>query len=314
MKLKWSELQSPMLKAFHFYKLYKLSHFKPLVNSTYRRYRNTNPPRNPKTLAATQAFETLKQEWDAKAREACSPEKATPWGTSTRTGLRTGEIRKGISLMYQGKEGTEFGQDAPQSTEIQAIQYDVDPGQDIPARSRLSLVVHPECCGEALRKKLLFLLSVEYKTPIIQQWKVMSPTLGAQGPESAVIYLMVPLDQANTKALICTLSERLRGELEPLPKCPLGLIKLTDGIYGCDIPSREHEQTAFGALRADGSAGQLGAMIICKAAWVAAQWLYQSPGSDQRRRQVLAEGGSEEEFVRAKLAEVLDELGWELED
>jgi hypothetical protein len=48
-------------------------------------------------------------------------------------------------------------------------------------------------------------------------------------------------------------------------------IKVTDGIYGCDLPDENIEKQVFNNQASDSSAGWLMSMIICKAAWEAGE-------------------------------------------
>ena len=210
--------------------------------------------------------------------------------------------------MFERDEKTVYDVTAPPNTPIHAVQFNVNP--KLRTWSRLNLVVRPECTGLPLRTKLIP-LCFESRS-VISDWKVMSPTLATEGPESAVIYLGAPLQDEKVRHLITTLSTGLRDDLVSLQSCPWGHVELRSGIYGFDLLDREVERNVLGQV-SGGSAGNLMSAILCKAAWEAYDWLYRQADSVQRRAQ-LNNNAQREDFVRSKLDEVLSELGWELED
>jgi hypothetical protein len=302
MKLKWSIMKQPAIFALEFFEPKRMPTFMLGVYPLYDRYRRIVLPRNPAPGPATEAFNTSKDEWDAASRALCSPKKDTPWGSTVRRAPNAGNI----FLMYEEdnqEKSVVYGRSPPPNAPIHAVQHRVNP--NIIARSRLNLVVRPECCGHPLREKLTH-LCIGWG-PVIQQWKVMSPTLAVEGPESAVIYLGVTFDDAKVKGLICKLSDDLRRELTTLNQCPFGLIKVADGIYGCDIVDDEMGQAILGT-KSQGSAGNLISTILCKAAWETAEDIWHGKNA---RRTTEAE---EEKCLRTQLASVLNELKWELED
>jgi hypothetical protein len=303
MKLKWSIMKQPAFLALEFFEYERKPTFMDGVRPLYGRYRTGVLPRNPAPGPATEAFNASKDQWNAKARALCSPEKETPWGKSVRSRSTTQEIRSQISLMYEDDGKSVFGTAPPPGTTIDAVQCYVN--TKLTERSRLNLVVRPECCGHSLREKLTHLCLGW--GPLIQQWKVMNPTLGAEGTESAIIYLGEPFDDAKVKGLICQLSGDLRQELIALNQCPFGLIKLADGIYGCDIVGDEKEQCTLGR-KSQGSAGDLISTILCKAAWETAEDIWHGKNA----RKMTEE--EEERCLRTHLTGILQELGWELED
>ena len=318
MKLKWSEVRKPTMEALEFFEYERKPTFMAGVNGMYDRFRGTIPERVPEPGPATEAFNALKAGWDAAARKLCGPKERTLWGSRFLKPsheakakkpqpklLATETIRPPISLMY-GEDGkTVFRTEPPpHGTSIEAIQYDIN--LNLRERSRLNLVVRPECGGESLREKL-FLCGISYRA-VIKQWKVMSPTLGATGSESAVIYLGVPLDDAKVKGLVCELQSNLRAELLALNSCPFGLEKIVDGIYGCDLPGDDKEKPVFDKNTSDASAGRLMSMIICKAAWQTAEDIFHGPN---KRKTTEAE---EERLLKSQLARVLQDIGWELEN
>lgn len=104
--------------------------------------------------------------------------------------------------MFQQGGKTQYDKALPtKDTKIAAVGVKVEKGT---ARSRLNLVVRPECTGQPLFHKLLAVnLMLTHKSSsssgAIIDWKVMSPQLGTEGPESAVIYLSQPLADAKVQ-------------------------------------------------------------------------------------------------------------------
>jgi hypothetical protein len=88
------------------------------------------------------------------------------------------------------------------------------------------------------------------------------------------------------------------------------MIRLATGIYGCDLPGSVFEKKAVGHA-VQGSAGELFAAIVSKAAWEAHCSLHRKKDSAQIRAKLSSEG-DKEEFVKSKLREVLGHLGWQL--
>jgi hypothetical protein len=204
---------------------------------------------------------------------------------------------------------------APAGQKIDAILCSVAP--NAPMHSRLSVVVQPQCAGQPLLRKLQA-LAVTLKhvgsssSGAISEFKVMSPELGSDGPESAVIYLSHSLEDAKVKHLIMQLCSFLYDDLMTLIICPVGMIQLAKGIYGCDLPGSDLEKKAVGHSVL-GSAGELFAAIISKAAWEAHCSLYRRKDSAQIRAKLNSEKDTEE-FVKGKLRAVLGHLKWQLVD
>jgi hypothetical protein len=288
MKLKWSAMKEPTFWALGYFEYKRKSAFTEGIRPVYNQYRQSVRPRQPAPGPATTTFNASKDQWDDLALALCSEKQSN----------------SSINLMYGKGNQSVFDRTPPPGTPIDAVQYNV--ASLTPACSRLNLVVRPECCGHALRTKVSFILARQWRT-VIQQWKVMSPTLGAEGTESAVIYLRVPLDDAKVTGLITELSEELRQELQELNSCPFGLINMARGIYGCELLAIEKETPTSG-ITSQGSAGDLMSMIICKAAWQTAEDIFHGP---TKRKTTEAE---EERLLKSQLARVLQDIEWELEN
>jgi hypothetical protein len=309
-----------------------------------------NPPRVPDPGQATLAFNDSKANWAADARRLCHPSVPVPSLTKVKKIVIQLEhpdpdeadlhLRMPVfsadrfsrTFMFQTDDGTKYNTVLPtKDTKIDAVGVTVAKGT---SRSRLNLVVRPECTGQPLFHKLLAVnLILTHKSSsssgAIIDWKVMSPELGTKGPESAVIYLSEPLNDAKAQHVITVLGAYLHSDLVALTRYPFGLIKFTDGIYGCDLPDENTEKEVFDNQTSGSSYGSLMSMIICKAAWEAAYDLHQSPRKERYRQERTAmtsglTGESltwiqdskkvEEAYIRFCLSAVLGGLGWELVD
>jgi hypothetical protein len=212
--------------------------------------------------------------------------------------------------------------------EIEAVAVDLDVKSN--TRSRINIVVRPECTGQPLFKKFCVLSMMlnrlnSTSSGAICTWKVMNPVLGSESPESAVIYFSEPLADAKVWHVITVLSDFFHSELVALTDTPFGMIKIRDGIYGCDLPDENTEKRAFDNNTSRSSAHRLMSMILCKAGWEAAKNLEHEPevrskdtGASQK---ILEKFNSkvltveqEETCVKVYLDLVLRELGWKLED
>jgi hypothetical protein len=352
MKLKWSELKVIVMDAFDLFKKDKALKVRTVETMLYQRYRETLPKRIPFGTEAVR-FEQLNRTWDQQARALTGPLKSI---LPTLNDAQATNVRRHYLITKEGldpederefdywmqrpellplttivrhqpkpphpfqmklqfeKDGKTVQEDtAPVNKKIEAILCSVD---NATSRSRLSLVVHPQCTGQPLLRKL-HTLAVTLKhvgsssSGAICDFKVMSPELGSEGPESAVIYLSRPLNDPNVNLLIMQLCSFLKEDLMDLNTCPFGLIKLAKGIYGADIPGSTIEKEVVGHDCAS-SAGGLIAAIASEAAWDAAMELYGADVNDKTRQQKL-KNRSEEDFVKAWLRVVLKELNWQLE-
>jgi hypothetical protein len=340
LKLKWSQIKRVTKAAFSFFKTGKHSDFEDGVRPLYNVYRTGSPPRTPKAESQG-TFNTLKQKWNTDARSYCTSQRLVvrqsfnadteqvksqflPPGTKVPPGStdtfeyfpQHSAVRLKTRLQVEGEKGDIYdGQSLRQDAYIEAVAVDLN---TTIARSRLNIVVRPECTGQPLFTKLsVFSVMLTHadstSSGAICTWKVMNPTLGAEGPESAVIYLGVGLSDAKAKHAISVLSDLLHDDLQALTTLPFGLIRIRDGIYGCDLPDKETEISEL-KTPSKSSAGELISRIICKAAWEAAELLYHGKDAKRNQMQLLQAKMNEEQFLRDQLDLVFQGLGWELED
>jgi hypothetical protein len=319
MKFKWSELKIITLAVFNRFKKGNVP-YRTEENVVYTRYRTRIIPRTPPSGQPGVTFQNSKTRWNADAREFCLHTEYTSNAALEQRMRLIGEMSQNIrfdrSLMFESNGSTVFEKTAPMNTPIEAVSIIVNRGAK--DKSRLNLVVRPEYCGQPLLTALLALTAALQHTNssssgAIYQWKVMSPQLGIEGPESAVIYLSEDLEDGKVLHLLQQLLGNLHGYLMPLQACPWGHVELAPGIYGFELPDVNREMEVF--RRSFGSsAGRLMSAIICTAAKNAVDWLYHDEGSAERRRAMIKKPADEWEFVRSKLDEVLDQLGWTLVD
>ena len=336
--------------AFKMFIRHRRENFISGVKPIYDRFRSSFPAREAEPGLATRVFNDSKTHWQADARQLCRPSVPVPSLTKVKKIAIQLEhpdpdeadlhLRMPVfsadgfskTFMFQHDGKTKYNTVLPtKDTKIDAVGVRVLKGI---ARSRLNLVVRPECTGKPLFHKLLAVnLVLTHKSSsssgAIIDWKVMSPQLGTEGPESAVIYLSEPLADAKVQHVITVLSGFLHSDLVAITRGPFGLIKITNGIYGCDLPDENTEKEVFNKNTSESSAGWLMSMIICRAGWDAAQDLYHDAMADKKRQERLnmisknknerptwdqAKEEIEELYLRRCLSIVLDELEWQLED
>jgi hypothetical protein len=368
MKFKWSELKAVAMEAFALFAKDKAMTFDAVENVIYHKSYRTSLQKREAAGLAGEKFKRLNSKWDEKAR-ACAapikpilPELKTPaqrisvrrnvlkrqggpddesgsdddmgddWAPSheeLKSIVRLPEPPHPFRMKLQFEQfGKTVAEDvAPATTEIEAIVCTIS---NAPARSRLTLIVHPQCTGHRLFRKLHALAVVlnhvgSSSSGAICDFKVMSPKLGSEGPESAVIYLTEPLQSGNVELLVMELLSLLGEDLMDLG-CPFGLAKLEKGIYGADIPGSTIEVDVVGHP-CHSSAGRLIAAVITRATWQAANDLHHGPDVAKNREQILGKNTTqgkevpwaqkqkeiEEEHVRRCLSDVLGELKWQLE-
>ena len=188
--------------------------------------------------------------------------------------------------------------------------------------SRVQVVVNAETAGMKLHQMLN--QNVQWGKAVTQ-WKVMSPDLGSTGPDSAVIYFSVPLNDAKVIATIGSLEKVLGDVLAPLNTPPFGLMTVSRGIYGADIPTEEQQGQVLKMKRLDfGSAGTIISRVITESAYRLA-CNYLAGGAFNDSDTLASSEAWQKEFGKSK--EALDqelkgemksllsrELEWELVD
>jgi len=293
----------------------------------------------PGELGAQNQFKNLSDSWDRDARELSLPPKrilpnlsATQQEAVRKHGYEESlgqgifsesmfaklpfkdliskpepPVNYNVKLQFNRNGETVVEKKAPPETSIDAISVMVVP--NAPQVSRINIVVHPECSGQLLYKKMNILNITLTRwgcssSGAICSWKVMSPQLSSTGPEAAVIYLSQPINNGTVTHLTYMLCGILGNDLVSLRECPIGHVELARGIYGFDLP-REIDETRVFKKSYDSSAGRFMSAIIAKAAREAVEWL-------KRRSDVVVV--DESEVVRDMLADVLAEFEWELDD
>jgi hypothetical protein len=332
-------MKQPTMMAFKMFRTHKRTDFMLGVQPIYTRLDTPAIARVPEPGPATETFNALKANWATDAQRLCFPSVPRPSFTLLSEKKKE-EFRKNLGeyadamsrlpvepadhfprkFMFQGSHGTTYNNVLPsKDTEIQAVEVKTVAG-NVPARSRLNLVVLPECTGPPLFHKLLAVSLIltnksSSSSGAIIDWKVMSPKLGAESRESAVIYLSEPLADAKVQHVIIVLSAFLHSDLVALKPCPVGLIEITHGIYGVDLPDENTEKHAFNNNMSDSSFGRLMAMIMCKAGWQAATNICHGNDAETNRKHFgIKSEQDEENYLRTHLESVVGELGWKLED
>jgi hypothetical protein len=165
----------------------------------------------------------------------------------------------------------------------------------VPA-SRLQFIVTPLAGGAYLH---VHLKDIMKNSNIVTQWKVMNPELGATGPDSAVLYLNCGIEDPQVGLLIGLVkSSKIGKYLDKNCQTPLGLIRLADGVFGCDLP-RPDLQHGYLESSTLNSAGWVMASVIAKG-------LLAARNATQRKSNYI------EVHVVHHVAEALEKIGWTL--
>lgn len=164
------------------------------------------------------------------------------------------------------------------------------------AASRLQFIVAPLAAGAYLH---FHIKDIMENCNIVTQWKVMNPQLGATGPDSAVFYLNCGIEDPQVGLLIARVKGSKLGQyLERNCQTPLGLIKLEDGVFGCDLPHPDLQKGYLGSTTLN-SAGWVVASVIARGVLAACD-------STQRKSDYI------EVHVTHHVAEALEKIGWTL--
>ncbi len=265
---------------------------------TYQQYQQ-GVLRTPNTLQAG-IVQSNQSQWPQAAAQAAF----VPPNPSQPRASDSDQRRLQVQNSQTGTEWRDSEQAVLANDTIVSIMHIVHNQQ--PTVARLQVTVRAEFAGLALHDELGRWLSL---FDVVNQWKVMNPQAGAQGPDSAVIYLNRALGDGAVNTLADSLSTNLRNALEDLNPQPLGLARCSAGIYGCDVPSQNDQRNRLGIQQTHlDSAGWIIASLLCKAAWKAASLVR----DNQKDRDYVNLHG-EDAFMRAVLTNVAqDNLGWKV--
>ena len=187
-----------------------------------------------------------------------------------------------------------------------------------PQMGRLQIVVKPEATGAWLNKQLYAIMA---GSACVSQWKIMNPSLGSSGPDSAVVYLACPIDDAQVNNLIGNiLATDVRKFLDDGCRAPLGLTVFAAGIFGCDLPTENIQRNTLG-MSHTGSAGDIIARVISRGTQKAAIALCSNDETSKKNAaaieleaQSVGNEKAVDNFIRAAVKSAVEEIGWTLEN
>ena len=232
------------------------------ISKQHYRMDNIRPPRGDREKWA---IGELEKQWPKQAMDAL-------------------ELSVAIELQCQDPASKQlgtvsYGQEVRSGHRITALVCKESGGT---SSGRVQIVVGPEHTGFALADALNNLLKGGLNQ-IVNKWKVLTPELASSGPDSAVLYLNVPITDPLVGKLVTTLHSGLAEKLEPLQRMPLGMMQLGPGIYGTQLlTSSQYTKMDIGK-EGQGSWGAIASRAIACAAFDSANKIRERAGGDEKK-------------------------------